>query len=638
MLNRTLSPGQSSGRIVRSLSRLALSAVFSLAAFALLFWGYPLNGMNFSDFHFYERDLPLLWGLSIVNPQTHRISYAFLFHNEGLMTLLYFLLNGLPLDVPAKQVFVNGFSIGLQFLNVLLFFAVLWRLVGSSYLFPYLVLFLLYPFAAANHYWQACIPNNLAATFFLASILFFLYIEYVPGKLGRNLAFRILPSFALLWCSIITVEWAICLSPLYVYLALYYSNGRTAVLRFKQRVTPYSTLACLFLLTSILPVFLFTGHRLTVFSYAARFNELAEQVQWTASLITAAVIIGNGALTLASFLFANTLGVIVYPLTALIRHMQALAAWPLGVAVGLVAVTALGVVGLKRATRVGSGVPGGREERPDFRFLMTLGFLWMALAYFPFLLSFGYPRNVGLTADRINALGGMGAVLVLSSGLVWFRGRWGDRIVLPVSAALIALLLVNIQIQKFSYVEASRKEEALIAAVFAERERIREREMGTEPIFLLHRESRMVSPRVQLRRVLQEPAVLGKVGGLTSFMVGRYFTVPTVSTSFHFNGIFFFGCCPQTAAYTFDFYADWRGVPRPLVYKWEDPFTLTEESDRFTLGYPPTQVWEDRSQPGEFHSFSKREHQLVVLDIGESTFDLGAPLVYEFRPYQGSGA
>lgn len=72
-----------------------LSAVFGLAAFALIFWGYPLEAMNFSDFHFYERELPVLWGLSIVDPETHRIDYAFLFHNEGLMTLMYFLLNRL---------------------------------------------------------------------------------------------------------------------------------------------------------------------------------------------------------------------------------------------------------------------------------------------------------------------------------------------------------------------------------------------------------------------------------------------------------------------------------------------------------------------------------------------------------------
>jgi len=159
-----------------------ISAVFAVVAFGVIFWGYPLEAMNFSDFHFYEREQPVLWGLSIVEPETGRINYAFLFHNEGLMTLLYFLLNRLPLDIPDKQVFVNSFSIALQVLNAVLFTAVLWRLVGLSRLFPYLLLFLLYPFAAANHYWQSCIPNNLAAAFFLGSLLLYLHIDYDPDN------------------------------------------------------------------------------------------------------------------------------------------------------------------------------------------------------------------------------------------------------------------------------------------------------------------------------------------------------------------------------------------------------------------------------------------------------------------------
>lgn len=611
-----------------------ISVVFGLAAFGLIFWGYPLSAMNFSDFHFYERELPVLWGLSIVNPQTHRISYAFLFHNEGLMTLLYFLLNGLPLDIPAKQVFVNSFSIGLQFLNVLLFFAVLWRLVGPSYLFPYLMLFLLYPFGAANHYWQACIANNLAATFFLASLLFYLHIEYDQGKLGRNLIFRILPSLALLWCSIITVEFAICLSPLYVYLALYYSNSRTAVLRFTRWVTPYSVLACLFLFTSILPVFLFTGHRLTVFSYASRYTELAGYVNWAASVAAGATIVGNSLLTLASFFFANTLGIVVYPLASLIQHGTVLGAFPAKIYFGLGIAVALGVTGLwitfaQQLKRGASGVPS-----PNFRFLLVLGFLWMALAYLPFSLSFGYPRNVGLTADRVNALGLIGAVLIVGSAVSTLPGRMRMVAFHGTMGMVIVLLLINIQLQKAQYVEADFKERALIGAIFEEERLYRE---GPQPIFLLNRTEKLVPPRTQLREVLSQPSFADRLTGVVSFLVKRYFIAPAVSTSFHLNGIMMFGCCPNTTPYIFNFYADSNGVPRPLVYKDEEPFRLMDEQNQYTLGYLPTGIWQEPSVKGEFQSYDKRNHQLMVMEIGPSTFHLGGALTYVFKQFDGAG-
>jgi hypothetical protein len=634
MLNGTLSLDQPLLRDQRSACAV-MSAVFGLVVFILIFWGYPLASLNFSDFHFYEREMPVLWGLSIVDPETHRISYAFLFHNEGLMTLMYVLLNRLPLAIPDKQVFVNSFSIALQLLNAVLFTAVLLRLVGLSRLFPYLLLFLLYPFAAANHYWQACIANNLAAAFFLGSLFLFLRMDYDPGRLGRNVALYMLPSLVLLWCSIITVELAVCLSPLYVYLALYYGNGRTAVLRFRRWVTPYTVLACVFLLTSILPAFLFTGHRLTVLSYASRYAELAGDVKWAAWATAGATIAGNAVLTLISFFFANTLGTVLYPLASVIQHRAVLSVFPAEMYVGLGVAVALGVTGVWVTLGQTSKQRAAGRPSPDFRFLLVLGFLWMVLAYFPFALSFGYPRNVGLTADRINALGGMGAALVLGTLLWRLADRWDERALLVGTAMLIALLGANIQIQKLSYVEANRKEEALIAAVFEEAQRLRE--TGSDPIFLLRRERQMVPPRAQLRRSLQAETVAGRIRGVASFMVARYFTEPTVSTGFHFDGIFLFWCCPQTASHTFDFYADWRGVPRPLVYKWEGPFMLREESDQLILGYRPTAVLEDHSQPGTFRTFPKRDHQLIVLDIGESTFDLGSSLAYGFRPYSGSG-
>jgi hypothetical protein len=632
MLNGTFPLDQPLVRDQRSAYAI-MTAVFGFAAFVLIFWGYPLEAMNFSDFHFYERELPVLWGLSIVDPETHRINYAFLFHNEGLMTLMYFLLNRLPLDIPDKQVFVNSFSIALQLMNVVLFTAVFWRLVGFSNLFPYLLLFLLYPFTAANHYWQACIPNNLAAAFFLASLLVHLQIDYDPDKLGRNIVLRLLPSLVLLWCSIITVELAVCFSPLYVYLALYYGNGRTAVLRFRRWVTPYTALACVFLLASILPVFLFTGHRLTVLSYASRYAELAGHVNWAAWATAGATIVGNALLTLTSFFFANTLGMVIYPLASVIQHRGVLGAFPVELYLGLLIAVVLGVSGLWMTVGQPSKQGAAGRPSPDYRFLLVLGFLWMALAYFPFALSFGYPRNVGLTADRINALGSLGAVLIGGSLIGFLRRRMPVIAFSGAMGALIALLLINIQLQKAQYVEADLKERALISAVFEENLR----RNGPQPIFLLNRAEKLVPPRTQLREVLSQPSVGGRMRGVASFLLTRYFIAPPVSTSFHLNGIMMLSCCPNTTPYTFNFYADSKGVPRPLVYKYEEPFRLLDEENRYTLGYLPTGIWQEPSERGEFQSYDKRTHRMLVMEIGELTFHLGGALTYAFTPFDGAG-
>src|SRR5579885_856103 len=137
MLNGSMSLEQSAAQAERPGAQVVLPAAFVLAAFGALFLGYPLSGVNFSDFHFYERELPPLWGLSIEDPQTHRINYAFLYHNEGLMVLLYFLLNRLSWEIPDKLVLVNGFNIGLQLLDVVLFAGVMRRLAGPAQVFPY---------------------------------------------------------------------------------------------------------------------------------------------------------------------------------------------------------------------------------------------------------------------------------------------------------------------------------------------------------------------------------------------------------------------------------------------------------------------------------------------------------------------
>jgi hypothetical protein len=339
-------------------------------------------------------------------------------------------------------------------------------------------------------------------------------------------------------------------------------------------------------------------------------------------------------LAYASFLFANTLGIVVYPLADLVKHGDVLRMLPLEIYVGIGWVTVLGGVGLWMVSKQKTGRYAKTGQSPDFRFLFVLGFLWMALAYFPFTLSFGYPRNVGLTADRINLLGSMGATLILGSFLCRLHDRRGDAVFFSAMGLLGVVLLLNVQLQKAHYVEAEKKERALVDAVLDAKQRLGEE--GKEPIFLLNRASKMAFPRAQLRQALHEPTVEGKAKKVASFLSQRYFTQPTLSTNFHFNGICFFWCGPHSASHTFNFYAEWREVPPPAVYKWEEPFRLSEDPGHFTLGYLDTDVWTSPSAPGEFRSYIKRDYRLIVMEIGESTFRLGGLLDYKFRPYKGT--
>jgi hypothetical protein len=612
--------------------------LFALAVFGVNFWGYPLDAVNFNTLHFLSKDpFPAFWGLSVVDPATHDIDTSFLYHNEGLMVGLLYAFYRLPVSLENKLIAVNTLNILVQVVNVGFFAYVLRKLVGPVRLFPYLFLYLLYPFAAANHYWAADLPVNLAATLFLASVGLFLNVEYAAGTPIRHVALWMVPSLLCLWLSIIMVEYAICLSPLYLYLALYYSNGKTAVLKFRRIFTSQTVLAGVFLVTSLLPMFLFTGHRLTIVSYGSRFGELAEQTHLPAFLIALAVSVGNGALVFLSFLFANTLGLLIYPLAALVQHVGYLATLTASFTAGMLMVALLGGAIAWKAS-VARPVQEVTNEAPDPRFLLVLGLLWAVLSYFPFFLSIGYPRNVGLLVDRVNVLGAMGVVLCANAGLCLFQGKmrwnavaWKGSYSLAI-ASLAVVLLLNLQIQKAYFIEGEQKERALVAAVLDAGSRIRKE--GQEPIFLLDRSAKSAFPRAQLQRSLVESTIGGKMAKVGSFIFKRYFSGITASTTFHFNEIYFFSCCPSAAPVTFNFYADWVGQPRPLVYKREEPFRLIEDAEQYTIGYASTEIWNAPSYAGEFRTYSKRSHVMMVLKIEESTFRLGGPLAYSLEAYE----
>lgn len=609
--------------------------LFTLAVFGVNFWGYPLKDVHFNTLHFLSQEpFPAFWGLVLVDPATDRIDWSFLHRNEGLMTAVLYLLYRMPVSLETKLVFVNTLNVFVQALNVGLFVYVLRKLVGGSRLFPYLFLYLLYPFAAANHYWAADLPVNLAATLFLASVGFFLNVEYAAGTPIRHVALWMVPSLLCLWLSIIMVEYAICLSPLYLYLALYYSNGKTAVLKFRRIFTPQTVMASVFLVTSLLPTLLFVGHRLTVASYASRYSELAGQLHLPTALVTLAAMGGNAALVGLSYLFANTLGLLVYPLTAVLTHANYLASQPGSMFV----VVVVGLAGGGVAWATSKPCAALSEAATDTRFLMVLGALWAGLAYIPFLLSIGYPRNVGLLVDRINVLGEMGVVLcvgtVLSLLQVWAcRRSSGQAITMSLAVAMFAVvLLLNLHIQKAHFVEGGQKERALVKVVLDADEQLRAG--WREPIFLLDRTVKDAFPRAQLQRALGPETGGSRMARMGSFVLKRYFSGITASTVFHFSEIYFFSCCPSSAPVTFNFYADWAGKPRPLVYKREEPFRLTEDAEQYTIGYASTEVWNDPSYAGEFRTYSKRSHVMMVLKIEESTFRLGGPLAYSLKAYE----
>ncbi|TAJ24086.1 MAG: hypothetical protein EPO64_09980 [Nitrospirae bacterium] len=600
--------------------------------FFLHFWGFSPKGFHFSDFHFYEKELPAFWGLSVVDHKTGRVNWEFLYHNEGLMALMYYLVKEVPLATEAKVVLVNSLNMALRFLDAALFLLVLRNLVGSSRLFPFALVYLVYPFNSANRYWEACTANHLAALFFLVSLLLYLRVDYDPGRFRRNLILWIVPSLVFLWLSIITVEFAILLSPLYVLLAIYYSNGRALVLRGPWLAPPYPKAACVFLLTGVAPVLLFSGHGLTVLSYASRYQELASTANEASLLVAGAAIAGNAVLVYLSVLFANTLGLILYPLGSLIQYPIP-STWmpsPLALA-GITLAVGLGIAGL----RVGSQVETQGELPPDLRFLSFFGLLWAVLAYLPFSLSFGYPRNVGPVADRINLLGSMGVALCLGSLLCWTQDRLRARrpswmpAFYALWSAMLVVLLLNLQLQKAVYIEAERKERAVVSTILDARARVPDGEK--EPIFLLDREAKLVTPRVQLRHALSEPSVWGKVVGVSHVALERYFLAPPVPTSFHLEGIYWFW------SKAFEFYADLEGRPRPLVYRLEDPFNLTEEAETYRIGYQPREVWEDPSDTSGFRVYPKSRYELVVVKIAESSFRFGGSLEYAFLPYREGG-
>jgi hypothetical protein len=224
--------------------------------------------------------------------------------------------------------------------------------------------------------------------------------------------------------------------------------------------------------------------------------------------------------------------------------------------------------------------------------------------------------------------------------LLQAKVRRGTSVRRAAYALLMALsavvLLLNVHLQKAYFIEGEQKERVLVSAVLDAAGPLRA--AGREPVFLLDRSSKEVFPKAQLQEALRPSSAWDRVVQMGAFVFKRYFAGITASTTFHFSEIYFFSCCPSSAPVTFNFYADWAGQPRPLVYKREEPFRLTEDADHYTIGYASTEVWNDPSYRGEFRVYPKRNHVLMIVHIGEATFRLGGPLTYTLMPYHEPGS
>lgn len=614
-----------------------VTPLFILVVFGLMFWGYRLDRLHYSDLLYFSDELPAFWGLSIQDSATGGINYSFLYHNEGLMALRVYLINRMPIAVEEKLILVNGLNMAIQLLNAFLFASVVKTLVGNSYIFPFLAFYLLYPFLAAVHYWQTQDVNSFAATLFLCSLRLFLQVDYRRERLVHNLVCYLASSLLLLWLSIITVEWAVTLSPLYLYLALYHENGKTTVLRFQRVVTPYTALAAVFLLTSLLPLYLFAGRGNISASamYLVRYDEVASFLGLPTAVVGILIATVNCILVYTSYLFANTLGLLLYPALDLIRHRTFLLDLGLGLIGAITAVSIIGSLLLGHAVKEWKVQASSYTTGVQFKFLGVFGLLWAILAYFPFSLSFGYPRNVGLFADRVNLLGSMGVVLSLGSLWCMAQGyiasqKFFGRIRFYAGACTISLiLLLNLQIQKAMYVEAEEKDRAIADVLIGERARWSA--FGKEPIFILASDSYPPSLRSRVRRALSEGAAIDRLISVGHFFGERYFggQATPVSFRFNFNGINWF------AGSDIEFYARLKGE-RPLeIYKFDERVEVSEDAESYRIGYVSTEVWETPNDIKAFQVYPKSQYEFMRMELMASSFRLGGPLQYAFKSSGG---
>lgn len=625
-----------------------LSIIFVLASLTLLYWDYPFDGMVINEswgLHFNEVREFKFFGYGdareisgskpfLYDPATQRFDWSFLHARRGLVPIVYWLLD--HLSVGNRVVFTNVVSLTILGVNLLLFSYIVWRLAGPASLFPIVALYGLYPFSAGIHFWQVILVNNLALTFFFLSLGLFLSMDYFVSHLARNLLFFAIPSLACFWLSLFNHEYALFLSPLYLYLALYYSHGRTTLWRFTQWRSPYVFVGLAFVLTSVVAFLFLIRDAPSILVYGTRFRELAALLHFPAWLVTALTTLINSMLFYLSALFSNTVGLLLFPLGMVWENRTMFQAAPI-VVLSLGLTSALVAGGVALSAREARGSSEGGDETREQRLLLVVGVAWAVLSYLPFSTSFGYPRTIGLMADRVNILAACGVAIVFGTLLLTVARRLSQASVVArtifyaVLFVVVGVLFLNLYAQREYFVEVYHKERNVARIVLAAGEELRRE--GRTPIVLIDRATKVVFPRAEMMAALEEPQIDKRAWKILAFLFERYFRQEALSTSFNLNGIFLFGCCPETAYQTFNGYAAlWTRETVP-VYKREEPFRLYEDGEAWRVGYEDTRAWSTSFGTERLTTYPKRTYQVLILELGEPFFTLRGPVVYAWRPY-----
>ena len=633
-----------SGRAARSgLVVARLAGAFVLGLFLLLYAGYPFDGMVLSDswyWYLYD-DGDFKWSGRAnwegeVQPQPYQPGWSALAVRRGFMPITVMAID--QLIIGDKRVFLNWLCILVLGANAGLFGYIVWRLGGVRPVYPAVLTAVLYPFASASHFWQHLILNNLAVTFLLLSLALFLQLRPFARVAPGSAAIAGL-SLICYWLSILTVDYAIFLSPLFLYLALYYTNGEQHLFRFRKWASPYTGLAALFLGLTLLAGVLFSQDVPTSLVYGERYKELSERIGVPVAVIAPLTVVGNAGLFFISAVVANSVGYGLYPAVPVVQNLAVLgeSVWIL---IGILMVSAAAVWFWHLAMTTTSLLPEQAHDTRRTALLLAVGGLWTLLAYLPFATALAYPRTVGLTVDRVNILAQYGVALCLGT-LAW---RAWSRLAASGSRALAAgyvglslgavLLMSNLYLQREYYVEAYRKEQQ-VARLVLDSPVLKSHDART-PIVLLDRKQKLLFPRARLLEAVGDGQVAPKIWRIARFVLDRYFLEDYVTSSFHMNGIMMFGCCPKSASITFRGYSKWLNVPEVMVYKNEPPLVVEEDSQAYRIGYRNTEVWTKSFGTLRPISYPKRDFVLLRLELDEAFFQLRGPLVYNVAPLKGT--
>jgi hypothetical protein len=605
---------------------LLTGGLFAMVVFLFVFWRYPFDGMTLSDsWFFYANDGgPFRWynnaslaGQNGSNPyelSAYHPGWSTWISNRGLIPIVAWGLSLIPIE--HRQVGTNLLAVAVQLLNVGLFGLIVARLGGSRLAVTCMICAVLYPFAAGSHFWQFLIINNLAATGFLVAMLAFVTIDHQAQTLSSRTTVLGVVTLVSFWASLIMVSYAIFMGPLFLYLALVLANGRQTLIRFRRILTPGVVIAVAAIVVNLAAIWRFSGDVPSFLAYSARFQELGASTGVPWQVVAAGATLGNATLTFLSAGLSNTVGLVVYPLVLVMRDAAVVLESP----AVIVAILTLAIAGTFVVSSPTSR-PSARQPENQ-RPLWAVAAVWAVLAYLPFMTGFGYPRVVGLMADRVNILASWGVCFIVGLLLTRLAVRMGSRspsVFRTVLCGVFALWLANLHIQKAYYVEAYQKERQIVQAALTNQDI---RGSGDRsPIVLLRRAVTVKYPRERLMAALETGSAVQKARAAIEFFFRRHFVDEYTTSSFDLGGLMLFGCCPQTAFMAADGYARLQHVARVPLYKDEPPLRLEQDGDEYRLSYTETGVFRSGGHE-RIDRYPAPAHRLVWVELEESFFTL----------------